>query len=375
MPRRTDPDHADESPRPPRPPAVPPPGGRDRAPEPTRTPAATPTPGADLGAVPPAPPVSPLLGDALPPAGGFPEVASVRELLSGDRFERDRFQIGTVSGTWAVRELDTGKRFILKRSGRTFDAVNEVIISRFHEALGRPYPRARFVADQHGWVLLQHVDDFPDDGQLLGMGTEFVGAINEESEQALRGFVQRLADPLEPLRLLLGDYVIDNTDRHNRNWLVMSTPDGRLKIEPCDNGFALLGRGGPWVLGPSERRGRPTEETGSRWDDTDYDAYLAERLDAGATLDSYLHTRGWNPPHAFQEMTRLAVASRRVSADRVAAEYDRVVRDWAAVLDAVDLSDIDQDHVRRVRQLAATRVATLFAHRGRYVRSLTSGNW
>jgi hypothetical protein len=384
MPRRTDPDQSEPPPpsRPLRPPAVPESGDTGRHASPSSPPPAippqragdqaAPQPDGTLTDVPPAAP---------PPEATFPATATVADLLYGDQFERDRFQIGTISGTWTVRDLDTGHVFILKRSGRIFDTINEVIVSRFHEALGRDYARARFVGDEQSWVLLQHVNDYPDDGILLGLGAEFVGPTGLMTQSALRGFVRRLADPLEPLRLLLGDFIVDNTDRHNKNWLVMSVasaPGGLLKPEPCDHGFCLLGRGASGVRGPAEQdkgvRVR-TEETGSAYDDTNYDAYLEERLQAGATLPRYLRDQVYNPPAAFQEMVQLSVQSRRVSADRVAAEHDRVVGDWANALETVRLDDLDPAHVGRCRRLMATRIATLLAQRDRYVRGLTSGSW
>jgi len=290
---------------------------------------------------------------AVPPP--FPEVSSVDELFSSERFATTHLG-GGVSDTWLVTDLETGHRFILKQSlqegydtDAPFDAINEVIASRFHQAVGHNWPRAQFVApDAHDWVLMHHVNDFPDNGDLLDAGLDHVGEIRGADPSRVRTLAHRLQDPLEPLRILVADYVLDNTDRHNANWLVMSAgAPGQLKPVPIDNAYTLFGRGffeGRTAL-----------------------SYLHERLGV-PSLPNYLD--GWNAPVAFQRLHRRAVQDGLVDPGRVRAEYDRLVDRWSAALDAVSLADIDRGHAFRALELIGRRIDDLRHRSATYLRFL-----
>jgi hypothetical protein len=402
VPRRTDPDQ--QPPPPARPRRLrPPPAPRSRSMQPaSEEPAAgevtapTASPPALESASAPDPlgvsELGPPTGDAAPGPGGtvaspattadfpaptilppaFPQVSSVDELLEGDRFSAEPLG-GGVSETWLITDPETGHRFILKHNAtdvgdydsdasyddwggegpsEVFDATNEVVASRFHQAVGHSWPRAQFASpNEDDWSLMHHVDDFPDDGELLVTGAEGLGA---GDYQGIGDLAHRLDDPLEPLRILVADYVLDNTDRHSLNWLVMSAgSSGKVKPVPIDHAYTLLGRASSAGHTP--------------------DSYLDERLEKAPSLPDYL--AGFNAPAAFHQLHHRAVQDQLVERSQARAEYDRLVDRWSAALEEVNLDDIvDPDYRRRVRELVSERIADLRRNRTSYLRFLNGAS-
>jgi hypothetical protein len=143
-------------------------------------------------------------------------------------------------------------------------------------------------------------------------------------------------------------FLVDNDDGGNdRNWLVLSVA-GRAplkRIVAIDQGFALLGRG------PEELEA------------ASYQELLGQRLKVD--LPGYL--RQWTAPTSLRVMLRVAAAAGLVTADALAAAYDRFVTMAGPALRTLDLADVDPAHAGRCWRLLTARLELLEAERDAYL--------
>jgi hypothetical protein len=117
------------------------------------------------------------------------------------------------------------------------------------------------------------------------------------------------------------------------------------RIVAIDQGFALLGRG------PEELEA------------ANYDELLSERLQVD--LPGYL--RQWTAPASMRVMLRLAAAAGLLTADELAAAYDRFLTMAGPALRTLDLADVDPAHARRCWRLMTTRLELLEEQRDAYL--------
>lgn len=167
------------------------------------------------------------------------------------RFKRVdvRSEEGVSVGSW-WSDSRTGRRFYLKRGAMIeHEGRREFFASRLKAELGMLHARvtlgARDPVTRHGettdtnWVAIEHVDDSPDliaaDLEMQGVGLDFVGNTREWS----RFDVQSLVDAL------IFDFAVDESDRHNGNWIVMEGPDGTLHAVTIDHSLSLNGGANP----------------------------------------------------------------------------------------------------------------------------------
>jgi hypothetical protein len=282
----------------------------------------------------------------------FPDIRGADDLADSNRFVLIPIpdEAGIAGQVRLVVERATGRRWFAKAATVDFDAANEVICARLAQALRLARPRAVFVPGGANLVLVQHVADCPDDGELLAAGVDIAGepSLFGPDEAALGRLAQDLAEPTRLVSELMFAFLVDNDDAgSDRNWLVMSLA-GRAplkQIVAIDQGFALLGRG------PEEL------EMAS------YDALLLERLKVD--LPSYL--KRWTAPTSMRVMLRLAVSSGLVTTDGLARSYDRLVTMARPGLRALNLADIDPVHARRVWRLMTQRLEMLTEERDSYL--------
>ncbi len=297
----------------------------------------------------------------------FPELRTAQELADINRFILVPVpdETGIAGLVRLVVERATGRRWFAKAAAVKFDPANEVIGARLAEAItaqlatatghSRPRggllkPRAAFVCGRQDLVLIQHVVDHPNQGELLAAGVDIAGepTLFGPDEAALGRLVTDLADPLCLVSELLFAFLVDNDDGGNdRNWLVLSVA-GRQPLKQVvviDLGFALLGRG--------------PEELGA----AGYEELLSERL--RVDLPSYL--RQWTAPVSLWAMLRQAVSSGLVTAEELAGTYDRFVVAASPALGTLELGDVDPVHASRVRRLTEARLALLKQERDAYL--------
>jgi hypothetical protein len=292
-------------------------------------------------------------------ADPFPQIRTAGDLADSTRFSVIPVpdETGLASRVRLIVERATGRRWFAKGATVEFDAANEVICARLAQALGLARPQAAFVPGQGDLVLIQHVADHPNDGELLAAGVDITGepSLFGPDEAALGRLAQDLADPTSLAAELLFAFLVDNDDAGNdRNWLVMSVA-GRAplkRIVAIDQGFALLGRG-PIELGA-----------------TSYDQLLRERLDVD--LPGYL--RQWTAPTSMRVMLRVAASSGLVAADTLAAAYDRFVAMAGPALRALNLADVDPAHAGRVWRLVTARLERLEEARDAYLTVLSGAS-
>jgi hypothetical protein len=292
-------------------------------------------------------------------ADPFPQIRMAADLADSTRFAvipvPDESGLG--SRVRLIVERATDRRWFAKAATVEFDAANEVITARLAQALGLARPQAAFVPGQDDLVLIQHVADHPNDGELLAAGVDITGepSLFGPDEAALGRLAQDLADPTSLAGELLFAFLVDNDDGGNdRNWLVMSVA-GRAplkRIVAIDQGFALLGRG-PIELGA-----------------TSYDQLLRERLQ----LDLSGYLRQWTAPTSMRVMLRVAASSGLVSSDGLAAAYDRFVDMAGPALRALNLADVDPAHAGRVWRLVTARLERLEEARDAYLTVLSGAS-
>jgi hypothetical protein len=289
----------------------------------------------------------------------FPQIRTADDLADSTRFSVIPVpdETGLGSRVRLIVERATGRRWFAKAATVEFDAANEVITARLAQALGLARPQAAFVPGQEGLVLIQHVADHPNEGELLAAGVDITGepSLFGPDEAALGRLAQDLADPTSLAGELLFAFLVDNDDAGNdRNWLVMSVA-GRAplkRIVAIDQGFALLGRG-PIELGA-----------------TSYDQLLRERLQ----LDLPGYLRQWTAPTSMRVMLRAAATSGLVSGDGLAAAYDRFVDMAGPALRALNLVDVDPAHAGRVWRLVTARLERLEEARDAYLTVLSGAS-
>jgi hypothetical protein len=289
----------------------------------------------------------------------FPDIRTADDLADTSRFALIPVpdEAGLAGQVRLVVEQATGRRWFAKAATAEFDAANEVICARLAQPLGLARPRAAFVAGRGDLVLIQHVADHPDQGELLAAGVDIAGepSLFGPDQAALGRLAQDLADPASLLSELLGAFLVDNDDAGNdRNWLVLSLA-GRAplkRIVAIDQGFALLGRG-PQELGAAS-----------------YQELLSERLQVD--LPGYL--RQWTAPTSMRVMLGVAAAAGLVSAEELAAAYDRFVAMARPALRTLDLADVDPAHARRCWRLLTGRLELLEAERDAYLMVLSGAS-
>jgi hypothetical protein len=308
----------------------------------------------------------PRSGDASPPSSPrpgeapssieavFPAVDRVNDYFDPQRFESASAVGGFSSDTWTLRDPRTGRRYILKHCLQGHDADSEVALSRLGRLVGEPMPQTRVAApDSQVHVISQHVEDNPDEGELLGTGLDYT-----DSERQSRRLVRELAEPLQPLRLLVQDFVTDNVDRHGGNFLVLSVTGqpGAKRLVPIDHGFALLGaftgeHRAAW------RGGRPPE------------AWLQRRL-AVPTLYHFYEQLSTEPGdlHLLRRrmmayLTLFAIEEGSITPQQLAEEYDRLGAVWERAVATVDLRDLHPGYVSRAWRLMTARLRALRGYR------------
>jgi hypothetical protein len=301
----------------------------------------------------------------------FPAVASLIDYLDPDRFQVEPQEGGQMSLSWTVLERATGRRFILKRGVEAHSSQSEIAVGRLlrlvndtqatdpdaDHAADLTGPQVRYAApDSTDFVLVQHVDDNPDDGVLLAPGL----ASTATAEDA-RELVRRLHDPLQPLEIVIRDFVTDNPDRHGGNFLVMSVArrPGRVKLAPIDHARALLGAAGDdqatWF------RGVPPQ------------LWLEVRRQVTTLGEFYRDqpTAGQLRRRIMLYLAVLAVDEGRVGRRQMTAAYDRLVVAWTAAARRVDLDDLGEGYAYRATGLMAARLAALRRNRADHLWLLT----
>jgi hypothetical protein len=289
----------------------------------------------------------------------FPDLRAADDLADTSRFAIIPVpdEAGLAGQVRLVIEKATGRRWFAKAATVDFDAANEVICARLAQALRLARPQARFVAGREDLVLIQHVADHPNEGELLAAGVDIAGepSLFGPDQAALGRLAQDLADPASLVDELLFAFLVDNDDAGNdRNWLVLSLA-GRAplkRIVAIDQGFALLGRG------PEELEA------------ASYTELLSQRLKVG--LPGYL--RQWTAPTSMRVMLHLAVSAGLLTASELAAAYDRLVALARPALRTLDLADVDSAHAARCWRLLTARLELLEEQRDAYLMVLSGAS-
>jgi hypothetical protein len=157
----------------------------------------------------------------------FPEIRAADDLADSNRFVLIPIpdEAGLAGQVRLVVERATGRRWFAKAATAEFDAANEVICARLAEALGLARPRAAFVPGQANLVLIQHVADHPDDGELIAAGVDIAGepSLFGPDEAALGRLAQDLADPTSLVSELMFAFLVDNDDGAASLWALGSS--------------------------------------------------------------------------------------------------------------------------------------------------------
>jgi hypothetical protein len=198
------------------------------------------------------------------------------------RFVPEKRLGGGISTSMAYVDQTNGKRYFVKKAeegggGRMYgDAANEVLLGDIMlDFMPGRSAKVRYGADpnlKETWIVAEHVGDVVVDSPS-----------RLRPAQVERG---QIAEPKEWYKLLLFDFVVNQTDRHHGNWLEEKTPKGRRMVV-IDNGGAdgahigyesgptfdrwWHGRWPAQMLGPEI--GRAYLEAGLK---KDFDAILAE---------------------------------------------------------------------------------------------------
>lgn len=159
----------------------------------------------------------------------------------------DRVDLG--HGVWNVMEVfdeRTGRLYFLKSSvfGND-DAMLEAVGAEFQAQIGFPVDEAGgnarvspWYGGTHRWSLIPHVANY---SPFSDNPTEFESAGDADGRRKIR------PNSGDAARLLVMDYVLNNSDRHTGNVLVVQ--DGREdRLVPIDHG--LIGFGRPQGDGP-----------------------------------------------------------------------------------------------------------------------------
>src|SRR5262245_58764441 len=129
----------------------------------------------------------------------FPDIRGADDLADGNRFVLIPIpdEAGIAGQVRLVVEQATGRRWFAKAVTVDFDAANEGTSARLAKALALRRPRAAFVPGETNLVLIQHVADYPDDGELLVAGVDIAGepSLFGPDEAALGRLAQDLAEP------------------------------------------------------------------------------------------------------------------------------------------------------------------------------------
>jgi len=94
---------------------------------------------------------------------------------------------------------------------------------------------------------MEHVEDRPG-GRRIGAGTEVIGTtIVDVDADRVDQLAETLADPTEPLRIIIADFMTDNADRydHSREVLADPTRPERRRLVPIDHAGCLAGNPDP----------------------------------------------------------------------------------------------------------------------------------
>ncbi len=232
-----------------------------------------------------------------------------------------------------------------------------MICARLAQPLGLPRPQARFVpgrADRGDLVLIHHVADQPDEGELLAAGVDIAGepSLFGPDQAALGRLAQELADPASLVGELLVAFLVDNDDAGNdRNWLELSLA-GRRSSGSSRSTRVCAARPRPPGAGSRKLR-RATQPA---------PAGRAARLPAAV-----------DRPH--QPAGHAARRGRRAGHRRRARRrYDRFVALAGLALRTLDLADVDPAHARRCWRLLTGRLELLEAERDAYLMVLSGAS-
>ena len=169
-----------------------------------------------------------------------------------ERFERltGLGQGATINAAW-VGDKSTGRRMYVKLGHLGVnEARNEAFASRLKRRLGLPsgrsevgatYSNPRFPDGGEDWAVIEHVDDSPDMIEA-GLRMEAVG-----DEYAVAGGQRDhgRVDPQSIVDAQVFDYLSDEGDRHNGNWLMMRDEHDIGVVTLIDHSLAFGGSNDP----------------------------------------------------------------------------------------------------------------------------------
>jgi hypothetical protein len=270
------------------------------------------------------------------PETPFPRVRQLADYFDAARFEVTEDWTWGDAGTWRLREQATGRRYILKRCPPgELEAEREVLASRLlPRVLDHPVSEARFaLPGRRDVAVVRHAEALPHVGQVLFPARRLLHDYENWDPERVDRLVARLVEPLAPLHNLIADFVTDQTDRHQGNWLVATdvSRSDRWHIVPIDHALSFGSQ-------------PPT----------------ARLLDP------------WPGRAAFAELHLSALQQGRTSAGRTRMAFRRMMARWRRAAATTDLTWLELEDPRHIRDTIAARLAHLSDHERKYLDLLSN---
>ena len=285
-------------------------------------------------------------------------------LNEGATFENDRYKFkfvksggaGTIWEVIRVQDKQTGEIWYMKTSqyGQN-DALLENIGMRAAQALefgnDENHLRIGEVLTGNGngkpmrWMMMRDVAQW-DNAVELAQGDKWKDAYKQQINPG------DAIEPRDAARLAIMDYVFDNRDRHQKNFLMAKDAQGRIRLAVIDNGLFGGGRlkeqePGQGVT-PLELADYAKKEAGRKV------AQYRQKFNNGikGLVGAGFRHKNARDRDVFADQARRTI-------DRLEQQLDTIFSIDRIEANGVRLTDVEKAHIKALREVAEGRIALL----------------